>query len=95
MTDWPAGSEDERPGPGRADVKVTPAGRFGLGTLMRPWAGRLSTTATFWASTGPGVRDDHRIGVGAPAMTELTPSVFEMARRPATVEAVGVGGGDR
>ena len=36
-----------------AAVKVTPAGRFGLVMLVKPWLGRVSTTLRFEASEGP------------------------------------------
>ena len=36
-----------------AALKVTPAGRFGLEMLVKPWVGRVSTTLRFEASEGP------------------------------------------
>ena len=36
-----------------AEVKVTPAGRFGLVILERPWVGRVSATLRLVASLGP------------------------------------------
>ena len=36
-----------------AAVKVTPAGRFGLEMLVKPWVGRVSTTLRLVASDGP------------------------------------------
>ena len=52
VTDWPAGSE-ARVQLSLAAVKVTPAGRFGLEMLLRPWLGRVSTTLRLVASEGP------------------------------------------
>jgi hypothetical protein len=41
-------------GPGvGGELKVTPAGRFGLVMLVRPWVGRVSTTLRLEASEGP------------------------------------------
>ena len=63
-----------------AAVKVTPAGRFGLGTLVRPWTGRVSTTLTIRASWVPCSRPPSCRCPTLPAVIEETPSVFVMPR---------------
>ena len=52
VTDCPEASE-ARVQVSVAELKVTPDGRFGLETLVRPWAGRVSTTLRLEASDGP------------------------------------------
>src|SRR5580704_883297 len=52
VTDWPEASEASDQ-VSVAELKVTPAGRFGLEMLVRPWVGRVSTTLRLEASDGP------------------------------------------
>ena len=52
MTDWPDAS-DASVQVSVAEVKVTPEGRLGLVTPVRPWVGRVSTTLRLAALDGP------------------------------------------
>ena len=63
-----------------AALKVTPGGRSGLEMFESPWVGRVSATLRFEASDGPEFETTIVYVSGAPATTEVTPSVFVMAR---------------
>ena len=52
MTDWP-GARVPTVQVSVAALKLTPAGRFGLERLVKPWVGRVSATLTLEASEGP------------------------------------------
>ena len=52
VTDWPAASE-ARLQVSVVELKVTPDGKLGLVTLVRPWVGRVSTTLRLEALDGP------------------------------------------
>ena len=63
VTDWPAGSE-ARVQVSVAAVKVTPAGRFGLEMLVKPWAGQGVDHAQVGGVQGPVLETTTRVGVG-------------------------------
>jgi hypothetical protein len=63
-----------------AEVKVTPEGRFGLETPVKPWAGRVSATLRLAASEGPELETTIVYVSDVPAVTEVTPSVLVIPR---------------